>query len=150
MANNFFRSARVLRAEHPELSPSEICDMLSVRVMYEELPDRVKGFCFCAYGRKAIVINRDLRHDEIPFCIAHELGHALFHDKINYLFISDSTGFVNGKFEREADLFAAALLLDEKEIVLNESITTETISNQSFIPLAAVEAWLQNVQTEIK
>ena len=47
--------------------------------------------------------------------IAHAVGHRLMHPG-NHLWIRDHTGF-GGRFEREAEDFARALLMDVKEAV---------------------------------
>lgn len=47
--------------------------------------------------------------------IAHAIGHHLMHSG-NHLWIRDHTGF-GGRFEREAEDFAGALLIDAAEAV---------------------------------
>jgi len=45
--------------------------------------------------------------------LAHELGHSFLHEGMGFYFIRDNTFWLEGKFEKEADIFAATLLLDE-------------------------------------
>ena len=75
------------------------------------------------------------------YCLAHELGHAILHEQLNWAFLSQNTYFVTEKYEREADLFAAYLLLGSpiKEKLQNKSL--QEISEKYHIPLAIIEEW---------
>ena len=69
---------------------------------------------------------------------AHELGHALFHSRLNILFLEKKTFAVTNKFELEANYFAASLLIDD----INEKdyccMTIEQIASSLNMPVELV------------
>ena len=52
-----------------------------------------------------------LDDDRKRFTTAHELGHVVMHGCTNAVNLSCNTYFCTSKYEREADMFAAYLLL---------------------------------------
>ena len=46
--------------------------------------------------------------------VAHELGHALLHRKENCAFLKNKTLLLTSGIEREANLFAASLLISDE------------------------------------
>lgn len=130
--------AQTLKQKYNTNNVTELCRCLGITLVRADLPKRITGFYMEAKEKQAIVIGASV---EAPFdtaCIAHELGHALLHKNINTIFLSDSTNFVPGRYEREADLFAAALLIDE-EVVRAGSDSIEEISQITGVPSYAVE-----------
>ena len=75
--------------------------------------------------KRWILINDSIDKDS-PFfrvVVAHELGHALLHRTENCAFIKRHTLLLTSGFEREANMFAAELLIDKDLIAEYE--TTE-------------------------
>ena len=93
--------------------PFELADHLGIEI-FEYAFKKVRGMVFNFDDRKIIGVKFDMPHHEKRAIIAHEIGHEQLHPAgTGYFFIKEHTSFVPGKFEREADLFAAMLLLDE-------------------------------------
>lgn len=92
--------------------PLELCDQLGIAVLMVQLPSSVRGFSFQVRDRRAICINRELERSLQRQVCAHELGHCLLHPQQNLVFMTEHTLQVSQRFEREADEFCAALLLD--------------------------------------
>lgn len=66
--------------------------------------------------KRWIFINEDIPSDS-PFfrvVVAHELGHALLHRKENCAFLKNKTLLLTSGIEREANLFAASLLISDE------------------------------------
>ena len=120
--------------------PEEICRRLGIVVVHTDLPKMVSGFYMENGGRQAVVISDVLEPPYSDVCVAHELGHALLHKGINTVFISENTNLVVGKYEREADLFAVSLLMDETDAGLFDK-STEEIASETALPEYAVEMW---------
>lgn len=94
-------------------------------------------------GKQAVCVSNAL---EAPFdkaVAAHEVGHALLHRGLNLIFMCESTNFIPGRYEREADFFSAALLIDRDKAKDNGNIAD--VSRQHGIPLYAVERLLTEV-----
>ncbi|WMC91215.1 ImmA/IrrE family metallo-endopeptidase [Kineothrix sp. MB12-C1] len=60
--------------------------------------------------------------------MAHELGHAVLHRKNNCYFIRNKTLLLNSKVEKEANLFAAELLIPNEIIFENYNYTVSQFS----------------------
>ena len=105
-------AVRSLTGRFGTRDPFALCEGLDIDVLEVELPANIKGFYARLHGARLIFLNAGLDERLRRVVCAHELGHALLHAGCNSLFLSESTGFVAGRFEREADLFAGYLLLD--------------------------------------
>lgn len=68
------------------------------------------GFACQIDSQIEIATNSRLEESRLTYARAHELGHALLHDHAGYYLISESTFVPPGRYEREADEFAQALL----------------------------------------
>lgn len=87
-----------------------------ITVLFSDLPDSTKGVCYTAFGKRIVLINSRLDETEARYVCAHELGHAVLHPELNYSFLITKTLFLPSKFEREADIFAAELLIDDSTL----------------------------------
>lgn len=107
------KTAKRLAAELGTRNPFTVAENYGILVLYQDLPDCTKGICYEVQGKKIIIINRSLSKSESVYVCAHEVGHALLHPNINLSFLKNDTYFEPKKFEREADIFAAELLIDD-------------------------------------
>ena len=74
--------------------------------------------------KRWILINDSIDKDS-PFfrvVVAHELGHALLHRKENCAFLKKHTLLLTSGIEREANMFAAELLIDKDLIAEYETM----------------------------
>ena len=69
-----------------------------------------------------------LRKHELKMVMAHELGHAILHTKQNCYFIRNKTLLLNSKIEKEANIFAATLLISEDELSEYKDYTLKQLS----------------------
>lgn len=60
--------------------------------------------------------------------MAHELGHAVLHRKENCYFIRHKTLFLSDRIEREANRFAAELLIPDSLIYQYEGYSARQIA----------------------
>ena len=110
------RTAQELWQRWGTRDPLELCDRLGIAVLSVQLPDSVRGFSFQVRDRRVICLGRELQRPLRRQVCAHELGHCLLHPEQNLLFLTQNTLQVSQRFEREADEFCAALLLDPAEL----------------------------------
>ena len=143
MKQKILKTIENINIRYGTLDPKQICDILSISITTAELPKEINGFFFSMNGKKAIVINSVLSGESEKYCLAHELGHALLHEELNWAFFSQNTCFVAQRYEREADLFAAYLLLGKpiKEKLLG--IPLQLISEKFCLPIESVKTWAQ-------
>ena len=75
----------------------------------------VAGYYTLVQRKRWICINEDIPSDSPLFkvVVAHELGHALLHRKENCAFIKKHTLLLTSGIEREANQFAAELLIPD-------------------------------------
>ena len=125
--------------------PFEICAAAGIRIRKMDLRKKIKGFYFYQSRIETIVIDEDLPDLFCRILVAHELGHAVLHREIAMM-----KGFAEAEFplsyektdscEREANLFAAELLLDDGEVLscLNERTFFETAAGLN-VPAALLD-----------
>ncbi|MBU3111002.1 ImmA/IrrE family metallo-endopeptidase [Clostridium lacusfryxellense] len=91
--------------------PFELAEYLNIKIMYEDLGKHINGFYQSCPKVKIIHINNKLGSEARRIVCAHELGHAVLHSKVNIIFVQKHTFCDKGKFERQAIIFAAELLI---------------------------------------
>jgi len=103
---------------------------LGVKVHYEKMEDDVSGVLIVQGQQRHILVNKDHFLQRARFTLAHEIGHLLLHDSnADRMFIdhqmrvyqrvgeasssaySHPGSLTDARQEREANLFAAALLM---------------------------------------
>lgn len=107
--------------------PFKLADYMNIAVFEEEL-GHVNGFYQACPKTKIIHLNKNLEHIERKIVCAHELGHALLHSKLNILFLEKNTFLVKNKYEKEANKFAAELLISDDTIYRYKDFTIEQIA----------------------
>lgn len=102
-----------LKRKYGTDDPEEIADYLGVTIIRTPLEDVVAGFYKLLKRRKYIFLNSDI--DDVIFIrvvLAHELGHAVMHPKENCAFMKNGTLLLTSRIEKQANIFAAHLLID--------------------------------------
>lgn len=80
----------------------------------------LKGFYICENGSRYIVINEDLDDSMKKVVCAHEFGHDMLHRELSAGGIRENTLFLaTDKTEREANIFAACVLISDEDILEN-------------------------------
>ena len=131
---NFKVRTRNLVRKHNTRNPYRIAIDKNIEIYEQYLScDMPAGFFKKILSQKFIVLNLTKIKDEYDrdYVLAHELGHALFHSNDEAFFLHDHTLYRRGRFEIEADKFAAELLINEKEIdkySLDEMCTSQLCS----------------------
>lgn len=106
--------ARAAIKKYHTRDPFEICRAKNILILYSDLADDVRGI-YQYYKRKRIIhLNANLSYIEQRAVLAHELGHLDMHQKNNCIFLDRYTYGNKDKFEREANIYAAELLLPDK------------------------------------
>ncbi|SQB33434.1 ImmA/IrrE family metallo-endopeptidase [Clostridium cochlearium] len=110
--------------------PNKIADYLGINVEYKHYSNSTKGYFIKILTNKFIIINSSIPNHEKEIVLAHELGHAVLHHNKDIKFIREFTLFPTGRYENEANKFAA-------ELLINENIDKCYIENMSIDQLAS-------------
>ena len=103
------KAAQKAAAKFGTTNPYQIASELGYVVL--EVPlEGVRGFHLYTKRRHIIYISDVLNEWEKLWVCAHELGHALLHKDMNRIYMAHNTLFPTGRFETEANRFAACLL----------------------------------------
>lgn len=91
--------------------PFELADQMGV--LYQVGKFSFAGCYMFLKNHRYIFLSDQLEDAERRVVMAHELGHAILHRKQNCYFIRNKTLFLNSKTEKEANQFAADLLIGD-------------------------------------
>ncbi|MGN0687876.1 MAG: ImmA/IrrE family metallo-endopeptidase [Oscillospiraceae bacterium] len=106
----------------------------------------LKGFYIFENSQRYIVVNNELDEMTRRVVCAHELGHDVLHRELSVGGIRENTMFLdNNKTEREANLFAAEILLTDKAVLseLEYISTPETAAFELSVPPELLEYKLE-------
>ena len=125
-----------LKRKYGTDDPEEIADYLGVTIIRIPLEDVVAGFYKLLKRRKYIFLNSDIDDDVfIRVVLAHELGHAIMHPKENCAFMKSKTLLLTSRIEKQANIFAAFLLIDDDMLEEFYGYTEEQFCNCTGYPL---------------
>lgn len=106
--------------------PFKIADSLGI--LYQIGNIGCEGCYMFLKNHRYIFLNQNLSKSDMYLVMAHELGHALLHRKENCYFIRNKTFLSVSKIEREANTFAAELLIQDSLITENPDLTRQQIA----------------------
>lgn len=138
-------SVAMLRRKHGERDPFNLCRQLGIIVLQQPLglkPSSIKGFFFENCRIKTITVNSDLPIVIQKIILAHELGHAVLHQKTGIHAFHDVGMFdESSTLEKEANLFAAELLLDDQDVLdtLNADETFFSAAAKMLVPMELLD-----------
>ena len=98
--------------EYGTRDPYILCKYLNIDVSFIDLGS-MKGFFRICCNRKMIMINENLSRIAKIIVLAHELGHAILHYEKDYILMKKSFINYTNQMEKEANIFAAELLLSD-------------------------------------
>lgn len=112
---------RIVRKYHTS-DLRQLCDYLNVLVQVGDLGD-VFGCYLLVKRQKCILINKNIIGTPMEkVVLAHELGHSVLHWK-NSCYFYGSTFFLKAREEKEANIFAAELLISDSIVLENPGMT---------------------------
>jgi len=141
----YIRSVCNLKHEYGETDPFRLCKEMGILLIRMELgirPDAIKGFYREILRVRTIVVNSCLPDFIQKIIVAHELGHVVLH-RCNELhaFQGFNPGMESSLMEREANLFAAELLLDDEEVkdILRNSSSLQEAAARLYVPVELLQ-----------
>ncbi|MEO4053417.1 ImmA/IrrE family metallo-endopeptidase [Solibacillus sp. CAU 1738] len=130
-----------LTSKYNTSCPYQLAKSLKIHVLQHDLHPEIRGYYKYERRNRFIVINSNLDENYQRFVCAHELGHAVMHKKVNTPFMRQNTFLSVDRIEREANKFAAELLISDaclKDCIF-EQMTTYDIASLHNVPLELVE-----------
>ncbi|EAF5461955.1 ImmA/IrrE family metallo-endopeptidase [Listeria monocytogenes] len=122
-----------LKSKHQTSDPFKLCEILNIIVTPWELANDTNGFYKYVRRNRFIFYNSNLSDYQVKYVVAHELGHAVLHTRLNATFTKSIHWSNLSKIEVEAHQFAVNLLLSEIE--LDKFETKRDICLFSGVPL---------------
>lgn len=124
--------------------PVKIAEYAGIRILYTPLGE-IAGMYMLIKRKRWIFINNNIPNDSPLFkvVVAHELGHALLHRKENCAFIKNHTLLLTSGIEREANLFAARLLISDDILTSYSGYTQEKFCECTGFPRELIELRLK-------
>lgn len=121
--------------------PFYIAEQEGILIMTQDLPSEVSGMAVICFGYRYIILSSHITNPiELKMICAHELGHLFLHQFSKSCFDMMDDPLQNtiiGKNERQANLFAAHLLIDPQQI--NEGDTREIIAYRVGVPIELLD-----------
>lgn len=116
VAREIRKSAADTVRQYGTRDPFALAREMHIELLVREL-GTLKGFYKDVYGTPFIFLSRRLSRGEATLVCAHELGHHLLHRQFAAFGFEEVSVFSPAsRREYEANLFAAELLLDTKEV----------------------------------
>lgn len=114
--------------------PEELAKCLGYKIIEMNL-GKMAGSYRLLKRKRTIFINSNLNYHQRKIVLAHELGHALLHPKINCNFMQNKTLLLTCKIEREANLFACELLINDNILGNYIDKSLNEIAAAEYLPL---------------
>ncbi|WP_400194668.1 ImmA/IrrE family metallo-endopeptidase [Lysinibacillus telephonicus] len=118
-------------------NPFTIAKKMNIQVFFWDLPTEIRGFYQYEKRNRFIFINNNLSYEDQLTVCAHELGHAILHTQINTSYMRTNTFLSVNKIEREANRFAAELLIPDSSF--EESNNIYEIASLHQVPVELVK-----------
>lgn len=113
--------------KHNTQNPFRLADALKIEYIIGSM-GKCSGCYLYLKRHRCIFINENLSDNEMQLVMAHELGHAILHRTENCYFIRNKTFLSTAWIEREANTFAAELLIPDSLIYENPGFTKKQLA----------------------
>lgn len=134
-----------LTSKYGTRDPVKIAEAMNYLIIHVPL-NGVRGFYQYVKRNHIIYLDSNLADQEIRFVCAHELGHSLLHRSANRIFMDTRTFLKTSHYEREADEFAAELILPDDEISECAHLTVSQIAMCYGLREALVQYRVQRIR----
>jgi hypothetical protein len=125
--------------------PFEIARLLDIILIYAPLIE-LNGF-YQYHKRNHIIYLADSLEELVArFVLAHEIGHMQMHRDLNTVFLDTHTFNPHNRYERQANTFAAELLLPDELLLESPECSIYQLAQSYGLPVEYAELKLQGMQ----
>ena len=121
MSEFIYKRVKQYHSRFHTVDPFELLDAMGVDVrMSNAYPkDGLRGYCTIMNRTKYVIINAKQCEEEQHMVAAHEAGHLILHSDVLRLGMMKDMDVYNvtGKYEREANFFAADFLINDQDVL---------------------------------
>lgn len=135
-----------LYIKKPPIKPDIIAYGLGLDVYFLNLPQNISGILYNKSNKPMIIVNKSDYITRQRFTLAHEIGHFLLHNLKNNIHY-DYSYTKNSYIEKEANNFAAALLIPNFLLKRYTNFSIEELSKVFLVSKKVVEIRLKNLNT---
>ncbi len=129
--------------KHGTNDPFQIANQMNIHVIERDLHEDIYGFYRYVRRNKFIFINANIAENKKFHVCGHELGHSQLHPGLNTPFMMSNTFLSIDKIEREADRFAAELLIPDDSFLESDNIYE--IASLYNVPVELVQLKLEKL-----
>ena len=137
MSIEIFDIAERLKSLHKSSDPFELAECLGLRVRFHDL-GYTKGLYFITRRCRFIFVNENISEKLQRIVVAHEIGHDRLHRELAKLGqLSEFSLYdMTSTPEREANIFAANILLDDNDVeeLARLQYTSQQIAMELCVP----------------
>lgn len=137
--------ATALAHRYKTRDPFRLANEMGYLVIYTPL-EGIRGFYQYIKRCHIIYIDNKIDEQEAAFVCAHELGHSIIHKGYNRIFLDTHTFMPTGRYERDADRFAADLLFDDYDLQELMRCPITTVADSLGIDIELAEYRMRSVQ----
>lgn len=122
------RCVRQIVTKYGLTDPRKLCTAMDIAVVYKDMgtdETSIKAMMVVDRRIKCIVVNSNLPDVILRFILAHELGHAVLHTQKCKQFTDRGLFDDASRMEKEANTFAAELLLGDSKELMEEMAYSE-------------------------
>lgn len=137
MSSRIFDTVTDFTRKYKTRDPFMLAEAMDVDVDFADL-GTLKGFYIVYRDDRYIVLNKSLTDTLSGIILAHELGHDILHRHLaENGGLKESSFFdMKSKPEMEANIFAANLLISDKEVIsyAEDGYTAENMAKELYVP----------------
>ena len=130
---------------HSTNNPDIITKYLGIEILYRKYKKQMGAFIIIN-KTPFIFLKEDLSYEEKQIVLAHEIGHFILHKKLlkDIFILRDFSLFSKreNEIEKEANMFASYLLIDEKQLIelKKQNLSAKEISKALKININLINA----------
>lgn len=129
MHNRIKLIVKALMKKYKTTNIYELASCLDIVLVITNLGSSCAGSYMYLNRSKTIFLNSILNEYERIVVLAHEVGHAVLHERTNCYFMKNKTLFLTCRIEREANIFAAEFLIRDNILDDYKGYTLESIAH---------------------